>query len=754
MNNEIAFFAKTNFRNQERVFGIKTDDRRRHMYIIGKTGMGKTNLLENLVVQDIRNGHGICYIDPHGDTAEKLLKAIPSNRINDVIYLNPSDQNFPLAFNVMESVDPDYRHLVASGLIGVFKKIWADSWGPRLEYILRNAILALLEYPGSTLLGVTRILVDKKYRERVVDKVTDPVIRQFWVDEFPKWSDKVLQEVVSPIQNKVGQFLSSSLIRNIVGQTQSSFDIREIMDSRKILILNLSKGRIGEDNSALLGAMMITKIQLAAMGRVDIPEDTRNDFYLYVDEFQNFATESFANILSEARKYHLNLILANQYITQIDEKVRDAIFGNAGTIISFRVGAMDAEFLEKEFEPVFMQNDIVNLPKYNVYLKLMIDGLAGDAFSAKVLPPVYIEDTAENEEKIIAASREKYASSKAEVEDKISRWAGVMPAQGFQTVNKPPVTSYVPNPAVGSQQTSRPTYAPQTQPRADFRPQQQAAAIPASSARPQQASVAAQVQSVPQFQPQQPQVAPQTQQFQPTQQQTVSQQKQSFVQAPVVSQSMQAQQPVQAPAAPQGVQQVQPQIEPQQSQAQSIAEPVQFVEQPVFQPQVQLAEENPDYYVKPIDERPKFDAICDMCGDPIQVPFQPDGTRPTFCKDCLKEYQRMSAKEKLAQERKMERQNEQMQEQQPQQMSQSNQQARPIQQAVQRPVDSRPVQQPVRQSQPTQRNIQPKAYTSQEKPMTLSQMQYIAPKKFNPQRQRPQVNLDEVRSMINDTRSS
>ncbi|MDD5464543.1 MAG: type IV secretion system DNA-binding domain-containing protein, partial [Candidatus Moranbacteria bacterium] len=302
-NNEIAFFAKTNFRNQERVFGIKTDDRTRHMYIIGKTGMGKTNLLENLVVQDIRNGHGICYIDPHGDTAEKLLKAVPANRINDVIYLNPADQNYPLAFNVMESVDPDYRHLVASGLIGVFKKIWADSWGPRLEYILRNAILALLEYPGSTLLGVTRILVDKKYRERVVEKVTDPVIRQFWVDEFPKWSDKVLQEVVSPIQNKVGQFLSSSLIRNIVGQTQSSFDIRDAMDTRKILIINLSKGRIGEDNGALLGAMMITKIQLAAMGRVDISEEERKDFYLYVDEFQNFATESFANILSEARKY-------------------------------------------------------------------------------------------------------------------------------------------------------------------------------------------------------------------------------------------------------------------------------------------------------------------------------------------------------------------------------------------------------------------------------------------------------------------
>jgi len=424
--NEISFFAKTNFRNQERIFGIKTDDRRRHMYVIGKTGMGKTNLLENLAIQDIKHGKGVAFIDPHGDTAEKLIKAIPSDRINDVIYFNPADQNFPIAFNVMESVDPEYKHLVASGLVGVFKKLWADSWGPRLEYILRNAILALLEYPGSTLLGVTRILVDKDYRDRIVAKVTDPVVRAFWVDEFSKWNDRVLQEVISPIQNKVGQFLSTSLIRNIVGQTVSSFDVRDIMDNRKILIMNLSKGRVGEDASALIGAMMITKIQLAAMERVDMPEEERADFYLYVDEFQNFATESFANILSEARKYHLNLILANQYITQLDEKVSDAIFGNAGTIISFRVGAADAEVLEKEFEPVFMMNDIVNLPKYNVYLKLMIDGIAGDAFSATVLPPISLADTVANEEKIVRVSRERYASSKQEVEDKIRRWSGML----------------------------------------------------------------------------------------------------------------------------------------------------------------------------------------------------------------------------------------------------------------------------------------------------------------------------------------
>ena len=426
MQNDITFFAKTNFRDQQRVFGIKTDDRRRHMYVIGKTGMGKTNLLENLVIQDIQHGHGVAFIDPHGDTAEKIIKAIPADRINDVIYFNPADQDFPIAFNIMESVSLEQRHLVSSGLIGVFKKLWADSWGPRLEYVLRNAILALLETPGTTLLGVMRILIDKEYRKKIVDNVTDPQVKTFWTDEFTKWNDRVLQEVISPIQNKVGQFLSSSLIRNIVGQTKSSFDIREAMDSRKIIILNLAKGRIGEDNSALLGAMMITKIQLAAMGRVDMEEDERKDFYLYVDEFQNFATESFANILSEARKYRLNLILANQYVSQVDEKVRDAIFGNAGTIISFRIGAADAEFLEKEFEPIFMVNDLVNLPKFNVYLKLMVDGVAGDAFSATVLPPIELHETSGNVDKVIRLSRERYASDKSEVEEKIRRWTGML----------------------------------------------------------------------------------------------------------------------------------------------------------------------------------------------------------------------------------------------------------------------------------------------------------------------------------------
>ena len=404
-SNDVIFFGQTNFRNQMRKFGIKTDDRRRHMYLIGKTGMGKSTVLENMIVEDIRAGRGVAVVDPHGDLAEKVIKYIPKERINDVIYFNPADMDYPIAFNLVEQVDPHLRHLVASGLIGVFQKLWADSWGPRLEYILRNAILAILDYPGSTLLGVVRMLSDKAYRKKVVANIKDPVVKSFWEKEFAGYADKFASEAVSPIQNKVGQFLSSSFMRNIVGQVQSSINMRSVMDEGKILIMNLSKGRIGEDNSALLGAMMITKIQLAAMSRVDIEEKERRDFYLYIDEFQNFSTESFANILSEARKYRLNLIMAHQYIEQLDERVKPAVFGNVGTIIVFRVGAADAEELVREFAPVFTEEDIVNLPKYEMYLRLMIDGIASDPFSAKGMSPLLEEEKTNNVEKVIESSR-------------------------------------------------------------------------------------------------------------------------------------------------------------------------------------------------------------------------------------------------------------------------------------------------------------------------------------------------------------
>ena len=699
--NDVTFFAKTNFRNAERVFGIKQDDRRRHMYVIGKTGMGKTNLLENLAIQDIQKGHGIAFIDPHGDTAEKLIKAIPSNRINDVIYFNPADQDYPIAFNVMEKVSPEYRHLVASGLVGVFKKIWADSWGPRLEYILRNAILGLLEYPGSTLLGVTRILVDKSYRDRVVEKITDPVVRSFWVDEFSKWDPRVLQEVISPIQNKVGQFLSSALIRNIVGQTVSSFDVRKIMDERKILIMNLSKGRLGEDNSALLGAMMITKIQLAAMGRVDIPEETRADFYLYVDEFQNFATESFANILSEARKYHLNLILANQYVTQIQEEVRDAIFGNAGSIISFRVGAMDAEFLEKEYEPVFMMNDIVNLPKYHIYLKLMIDGIAGDAFSATVLPPIKIEGDPETEAKIINSSRERYTAKKEDVEEKIRRWSGMLTPEERQALVESVASSQgTPKPAAAP--PARPAPAPRPKPTpAPVRPTPKPATVP----RPVVTPVAPQA---PEPKPVTPIVEPKLE--------PVPVAKAAPVESYTTREatvSLQALVPKSAPA-PAFEPPMAPKKEPFMKESLPVSEPeepeeVEEVPESPVETQASVIEEVPA-------EKPMYDAVCATCEAEIQVPFKPDGSRPTFCKDCLRDYQRATAKARNEIEQKR------------------------VTEPVQAPAPTRtaPERQPARRT-PT--------YVPTEQPMSLAQVRHIEPKKFKALKKR-QPDLGGIRALI------
>lgn len=424
---EVVPFGETNFRNQTTRFGIKTDDRRRHMYVIGKTGMGKTNMIQNMVIEDIRSGKGIAVVDPHGEFAETILQYIPEERIEDIIYFNPADLHHPISFNVMENVAPEYRHLITDGLIAIFQKLWATSWGPRLEYVLRNTILALLEVPNSTLLGIMRMLVDKSYRKWVVGQLKDPVIRAFWVEEFAKYPDRFATEAVAPIQNKVGQFLANPLIRNIVGQGKTAFDIRKGMDDGKVFIINLSKGRIGEGTSRLLGAMMITKFQLAAMSRIDTPEDERPDFYLYVDEFQNFATEAFVGILSEARKYRLSLILAHQYIAQLEEGastvVRDAVFGNVGTMVSFRVGAADAEFLEKEFEPEFMVTDLVNLAKYHIYLKLMIDGVSSRAFSATTLAPILKPERSYAEE-IIDFSRKAYGVPREEVEQTIKEWAG------------------------------------------------------------------------------------------------------------------------------------------------------------------------------------------------------------------------------------------------------------------------------------------------------------------------------------------
>jgi hypothetical protein len=416
-------FGQTNFRNQLRRFGIKKDDRRRHMYIIGKTGMGKSTMMENMMLHDIYTGHGVGLVDPHGDFAEKIIDFIPSHRLNDVIYLNPADMEYPVGFNILEVKNEEQKHLIVAGLMGTFKKIWPDVWSARMEYILNNTLLALLEYPGSTLLAINRLLSEKAFRKKVLRQVKDPVIKGFWMNEFENYEPRYQKEAVAPIQNKIGQFLSASVIRNMVAQVKSTIDIREAMDTGKILIMNLSKGRIGEDNSRLLGGMLITKIQLSAMERVDIPEAQRRDFFLYVDEFQNFATPSFANILSEARKYRLGLVMAHQYVAQLDEIVADAVFGNVGTIVAFRVGAADAEILAKEFAPVFLEEDIVNLAKFRVILKLMIDGVASQPFSSSTMAP--IASRTGSSEKVIRVSRERYAEKRDVIEEKIMRWSGL-----------------------------------------------------------------------------------------------------------------------------------------------------------------------------------------------------------------------------------------------------------------------------------------------------------------------------------------
>ena len=431
INRDITYFGKTNFRNTENIFGIKRKDRRQHMYVLGKSGTGKSVLLSNLIIQNINNGEGVCVVDPHGELVEDILHLIPEHRVKDVIYFNPADADFHVGFNVIQLDDPKYKHLVASGLMGIFTKIWANAWSARMEYILNNTILALLDTPNTTMLGIQRMLVDKDYRQMIINNLKDPVVKAFWVHEYEMWRDQFRNEAIAPIQNKVGQFLSTSIIRNVVGQSRSTIDIFKIMNEGKIFLVNVSKGRIGEDNSALLGGMIITKIQLATMERVRVPEDERKDFYLYVDEFQNFATDAFANILSEARKYRLNLTVAHQYTAQLEtkdggSKVRDAVFGNVGTMIIFRVGADDAEFLEKEFEPEFMTQDLVNLPNFHIYLKLMIDGVTSRPFSAQTLPPLKIDPSAGVKEKIIETSRKLYTRPRQIVEDEINKWSGML----------------------------------------------------------------------------------------------------------------------------------------------------------------------------------------------------------------------------------------------------------------------------------------------------------------------------------------
>jgi hypothetical protein len=420
-----TLMGKSNFRGNRFEFGIKDKDRMRHIYIIGKTGMGKSTLLENMIYSDVLEGKGVGVVDPHGDLADTVLGFIPPNRTNDVVLIEPSDRDFPVAFNMLENIDPAFNTIVCSGIVGIFKKIYADSWGPRLEHILRNTILSLLEFPGTTMLGITRILQDEGYRRKIVAKIQDPIVKSFWVNEFEKMQERMRIEAISPILNKVGQFLSSPIIRNIVGQPKSAVDLRFAMDKGKIVIVNLSKGKIGEDNSTLLGSMFITKFQLDAMSRANTPEKDRKPFYLYVDEFQNFATDAFATILSEARKYKLSLTMANQYVAQMSDEVKDAVFGNVGTLLSMQVGFDDAEYISQQFGEEILPPDLVGMSKFTAYTRLLIDNMPSNTFSLDTLPPIADEPNAARAEKVRKVSRERYAGKRAEVEDKIMRWSGV-----------------------------------------------------------------------------------------------------------------------------------------------------------------------------------------------------------------------------------------------------------------------------------------------------------------------------------------
>jgi len=416
-NQGITILGETNYRNQRKRFGIRDYDRQRHIYIVGQTGMGKSTLLLNMLVQDIQRGKGVALVDPHGDLAEQLLDYIPQRRMTDVIYINPTDIEYPVGINLLDDDKSIGQYLIASHLVDIFKKIWSDSWGPRLEYILRNTILALLEFGGHTLLSIPRLLIDPEFRAIVLNKVQDPVVRSFWQVEYELYPKVFRTETISPIQNKVGQFLSVPVMRNILGQTQNKVDFRAAMDSGRILVVNLAKGQLGEDNTGLLGSLVVSKLFLTAMSRSDVPVAKRTPFTVYVDEFQSFASDNFAHTLSEMRKFGLHLVLAHQYLAQLPLRLRSAVFGNVGTIIAFRVGAEDGEYLEKEYSPTFRASDLQSLSAYDIYVKLSIEGKTTDAFSGRTIPEPIDRDS--HRDAIIQLSRIRYGEDLPIVESQI-----------------------------------------------------------------------------------------------------------------------------------------------------------------------------------------------------------------------------------------------------------------------------------------------------------------------------------------------
>lgn len=420
MNDPLIHIGELDHRGQLLPFGLSPADARQHLYLIGKTGSGKSTLLRNLIVQHLAAGHGVGLIDPHGDLAEELLHHIPPARADHLVYFNPGDLEFPIGLNLLAQVPPDERHLVASGIVGAFKGLWRDSWGPRLEYILYNAVAALLDCPNTTLLGVNRLLTDERYRAWVVRQIRDPFIRDYWANEYASYDPRFQREAIAPIQNKLGQFLQSPVVRNILGQVRTKVSIPFVMDGSRIFIANLAKGKLGHDKANLLGSLLVTQFQLAAMARGDVPEAERRDFYLFIDEFQNFSTDAFAAILAEARKYRLCLTLSHQYIDQLSLPVRQAVFGNVGTLVAFRVGHTDAVVLRDEFGHEFAEQQLVDLDRFELVVKLLENGTNRTPFRALSLAP--LENRVGRRDKLIARSRERFATPRKEVEEKLERW--------------------------------------------------------------------------------------------------------------------------------------------------------------------------------------------------------------------------------------------------------------------------------------------------------------------------------------------
>jgi len=417
---DVSLFGITNYHNNFEVFGIKRADRRRHLYTVGKSGSGKSKLLELLIKTDMEEGKGVGVLDPHGDLVDNVIEFVPKDRIKDVIYFDPADIDYPISFNPLENVDEEYKMQVTLGFIQIFKKLFGSNWSDRLEHVLRYVVLALLDSPNTTVLSILKMLTDKNYRQNIVSRIKDNVVKNFWVSEFAAWSEKFDAEAITPLLNKVGQFVSTNMIRNIVGQPKNKVDIRDVMDNQKILLMKVSKGLLGEENSSLLGSMIITKLYQAAMSRADQKEEFRKDFYFYVDEFQNFATDTFAEILSEARKYKLNLTIAHQYMGQVSDSVKKTVFGNVGSIVNFRVGADDAGLLAEEYTPIFKARDIINLGVREFYCKMSVDGEIREAFSGKTLTVPKM--SGEFVQDIINNSRKNYCANREQVETVLNKW--------------------------------------------------------------------------------------------------------------------------------------------------------------------------------------------------------------------------------------------------------------------------------------------------------------------------------------------